>query len=395
MGAADAFGRFPAEEPGIVFAPDEAAGVLIDRILRIDVAQIRHGQQTGHVGVVHHQFVAEAVDFKSIDRPVLGMFHRRIFVQGFLHLVGQGAAFAGQGFLAIDGFEDLGRLAQRSHREEVGGDQEEEGRGIVGRPEGRGDEPHRTDGVAPSVPGLGVGRDVRIALELVGSAPFLALLLPERGEYLAHGFEPSVAEDRGIARGFPIMIGQPDGIALGVDLPLALVQVGVHLRVVGLPAAAGRAVVEGIGEGIDAEQAELAVDHAGEHILQMRVAAGQLHIGPDLRPGVAEPHGVDVARINEGPPAAFRVLAEVDGRIEGVRETVGEHPGQARIGEQLRDLGDLVFHGLAHEEPVCRRGALRDKRLGLPRESGREEGQNQQEAPHFRPRFSSRPSTCG
>ena len=164
------------------------------------------------------------------------------------------------------------------------------------------------------------------------------------------------------------MIGQADGIAVRVDLPLALVQVGIHLGEVALPAGAGRTVVEGIGIGIDADERELAVDDTGQHVLQMLILPRELHVRPDLRAGIAQPHGVDIARVDKGAPATRLVLSEMDGRVERVREAVGEHPGEPGIRQLGADLGNLILHGLAHKEPVGRGGPLGNERLGIPHE---------------------------
>ena len=67
MRSSDALARRTAEEIGIRRAPHEAAGVLINRVLHVHIAQIRHGQQTRNVRVVHQEAVAVAVNLESID----------------------------------------------------------------------------------------------------------------------------------------------------------------------------------------------------------------------------------------------------------------------------------------------------------------------------------------
>ena len=96
----------------IFAAPDKPAGVFVNRVGALRVAQVGHGQQRGHVGVVHELHAAEAVDLERVDFAELGMLHDGMPLQGGGHLVGQGGALAGQRRLVIDRPQDFGRLAQ-------------------------------------------------------------------------------------------------------------------------------------------------------------------------------------------------------------------------------------------------------------------------------------------
>ena len=289
-----------------------------------------------------------------------------IFAQGGLDLVGQGPAFRGLGGLPVDFLQDLGGLAQGSDCEEVGGHEELEDRGVVGGTEGGGDQAHRLDRVAQAVAGLGVELAVGHAREAVGAVSFLALLLLEHAQDVVHRGGPGRVEDAGVARLLPVGVGEADGIALRVDLPLALVVVGVHLRVVGLPLAAGGADVEGVGVRVDGQAEELAADGALQHLAYELVFAGQAQVGPHLGTAVAQPHGVDVTRIDEGVGMPVLIgFREMDGGVQGVGEAVGEHPAQARVGQQALDFGDLGLDGRSREEPVLRGGAMVHIGLGL------------------------------
>ena len=133
VGTADALEGLAAEEVGVVGAPDEAAGVEIDRVVGRDNAEIGHGQQAGHIGVVHQQGVAEAIDLERIDGTVLGMGIDGILLQGCGDLVGQRRAVGSElvAALDLDAAQDLGGIAELGHGEEVRGDKEREGGGIV------------------------------------------------------------------------------------------------------------------------------------------------------------------------------------------------------------------------------------------------------------------------
>ena len=177
--AADTFAGLTPEEVGIVLAPYKAARVLVDGVVDVYIAQIGHGQQAGHIGIVHEQLVAEAVYLKGIDLAVLGMVVYGVFLQGFLHLVGQIGALLGQVCTLVDGGQYLGSLVECGHGHEVGRDEEEESSGIVGWTEDRGYQSHGFDRCSPA----GIADSVELAVgdaqKLVRTGAIFALLLAE------------------------------------------------------------------------------------------------------------------------------------------------------------------------------------------------------------------------
>ena len=135
MRTADSLAGLAFEEIRIVLAPDEPAGVLVDRIVNVNISEIGHRQKARHVGIVHHQLVAETVHLKGEDLAVLRVVHDGIFIESFLHFGGEVEAFLREFLVVVDLGEDLGGLAQRGDSEEVGRNQEFEHRGVVGRTE--------------------------------------------------------------------------------------------------------------------------------------------------------------------------------------------------------------------------------------------------------------------
>lgn len=91
----------------------------------------------------------------------------------------------------------------------------------------------------------------------------------------------------------------------------------------------------------------------------MLILVGQLDVRPDLRPGVPEPHSVDVSGVNERLEVAVLVLAEMNGGVKGVRVAVGEHPGEARVLQDALHLSDLVLDGLGAEKTLLGSRTLR------------------------------------
>ena len=123
---------------------------------------------------------------------------------------------------------------------------------------------------------------------------------------------------------------------------------GAHLGLVAHPLVVGIRIVgieECVGVGIEFDALELAADNARQHAAQVLVLIGQLEIGPHLRTGVAEPHGMDIARVNDRIVLAVGVLAGADRRVERIGEAVLEHPRQLGVGQHALDAGDLLFHG--------------------------------------------------
>ena len=72
MRTTNTFSGFPYKEIGIVFTPYIAPRVLVYRIIYVYIAKIRHGQQTGNIGAVHQNMIAEAVHLESINLPIFG-----------------------------------------------------------------------------------------------------------------------------------------------------------------------------------------------------------------------------------------------------------------------------------------------------------------------------------
>ena len=51
--ATDTFTCFALEEVRVAVAPYESAGVLVDRVIDVHIAQVSHGQETRYIGIVH------------------------------------------------------------------------------------------------------------------------------------------------------------------------------------------------------------------------------------------------------------------------------------------------------------------------------------------------------
>ena len=365
---ADALASLATEEVGIVLAPHEAARVQIDGVVHRHVAEVAHRQERRHVGIVHQQLVAEAIDLESVNRTVFRMLVHGILFQCRFHLIGQCRAFRCEVDALIHFREDFSRFAQARNRHKIGRNEEEEGRGIVARTEHRRDESDGLHGIAPTVVLGGVGSAFGATLETIRTQiSVLALLFAEGCQDVVDGFNPEFVENRGVARHEPILIGQSQRIAERVDFIFPLVQERFHRRQVLHPLAVGvRFEVERVGVGVEADAAELPQNRAAHHFLQFRVLVDELHIGPHLCTRVAQPHRVDVARIDEGVVVA-RCVGVMHRRFECVREAVAEHPRQFRVGFQqfLHLLDFLVNHFRAKQSVFFGRSSRDESRAFL------------------------------
>lgn len=307
--------------------------------------------------------IAEAVNLESVDLAELGMVIDGILMEGRIHLVGEAAAAGGEVGVMVDGLEDFGGLAERADGEEIGGDEELQGSGVVRRTEARGYQAAGLHRGAEAVVAERVEGAVSDAAEAVGTVAVAALLLGESLEDAGDGLKPFVVEDARVAGHLPVFVGQADRVAERVDLPFALMHVGDHLGVVAHPFAAGRAVIEGVGVRVEDNALELASDHALDHHLELLVAVGQPHVGPHLGAGVAKPHGVDVAGVDKRVVLALGVLTVMYGSVESVGEAVLKHPHQFGVGQRLTHQRYLPLHLRRMKQTLCRRRAPGDGKI--------------------------------
>ena len=195
----------------------------------------------------------------------------------------------------------------------------------------------------------------RFALEVIGAQPRLTLLLMEDAQDVLHRLLPFSVEDRGIARGLPVMVSQSDGVAERVNLVLALVQFGLHVRYVVHPSSLGlRLLVEGVGVGIDVDALQLSPYHAAYHLLHFWVSLGKLYVGPHLCCRIAQPHGMYVSRIYERVLLAVALSGVVmHGGVERVGEAVLKHPCQSGVlTDKTLHLTYLLLYGVRDEKAV-------------------------------------------
>ena len=75
--------------------------------------------------------VAESVDLEGIDRAEFGMIVDGMALEGGFDLGGEAVAASGEAVGAVDGAQNLGRLAERANGEEVRRNEVWEDRGVV------------------------------------------------------------------------------------------------------------------------------------------------------------------------------------------------------------------------------------------------------------------------
>src|SRR5690606_5793980 len=101
----------------------------------------------------------------------------------------------------------------------------------------------------------------RCALKAIGAQALLTLLLLKCFQNIALRLNPYCIKGRLVVSGAPISVSQADGIAERIDLPLPLMDTGLHIGMVASPFAHTRGiVVERIGIRINIDTFTLFID---------------------------------------------------------------------------------------------------------------------------------------
>ena len=111
-------------------------------------------------------------------------------------------------------------------------------------------------------------------------------------------------------------------------------------------------IEEGICIWIDRNTLELTTDHSGNHLPEMIVLICKLNIGPYLGTGITEPHSVDIACVYESIFLSILIVTVINSGVKSVREAVGEHPAEFRIGQECCNFLNFLFYGFGCEVPV-------------------------------------------
>ena len=342
VGGADAVELLALEVEGVILREDEAAGVLVDGIVGGAVAQVGGGKEGGDVGVVHKVVVAQTVGLVGVDAAVLGVIHHAVLLDTRVDLTPQLLGAEGQGLVGVDLPGDLSQVAQDHHGVHLGGDEVVVGAGVVRGTEARPGHAGVAHGGAVAAVGQGVGGLGRLgALEGIGRLLGVVLLgLPEIQDDLQHLFVVLIQMPRP-SRLFPELVGDEDHRAEGVHLILALPDPGGAEGQVLHVAAVIVALVEGVGVGVLGDVDGVALDHLLDDVGQLGALGRHGEVVVHLGGGVAEPHGVDITRDDEGRA----VIQELGGGLQGVGVALGEEQSQivaAHLVEPLADGVDLI-----------------------------------------------------
>ena len=168
-----------------------------------------------------------------------------------------------------------------------------------------------------------------------------------------------VVKDRGVSGCFPVLVGEADGIAVGIDFPFAFEHVGIGLGKIAGAGGANGLYIEGIGVRVYADALELAADDAGNHAGEGRVFVSQGYIGPYLCAGIPEPHGRNVTGEHVGIRISVFVFHGMHGGIQRIGEAVDEHLAQFGVREKRCGFFHFLFYSLGGE------GALFQGRAAL------------------------------
>ena len=182
------------------------------------------------------------------------------------------------------------------------------------------------------------------------------MLFPHDCQHLAHRLQPHFTEHGGVSALLPVFIGKTDRVAVGVEFPFTFEHIRIRLRPVGGVRLPHRLHIEGIGIRVDAYAFELTVYHSGYHSPKIFILTDISHIRPDLSPGVAKPHSMDIAGIDIGIRLSVSSFHGMNGGVESVRIAVGEHPSQTRVLQHRAHPLYLSLDCFRPEKPVLRLG---------------------------------------
>ena len=141
-----------------------------------------------------------------------------------------------------------------------------------------------------------------------------------------------------------------------VDLPLSFVNTRLHVGNIGFPVSLLIGfLIECIRIRIKADTFELAENHSCNQFSQILVLIDHWKIRPDLCSRVPEPHGGDVTGIDK----CVILPDRMNGSVQCVRKTIGEHPPELVVCKQGCDFIDLGLDSLGHKESVLRGWTLR------------------------------------
>ena len=112
MRASYPFTGFSFKEIRIIAAPYHFTGILINRIFKRTITQIRRSQQTGYIGIVHTKRVTKTVDLKGINTSTNRMIESTIPTDSCIHFICQCYTFSGEVLVSINFILYLSQLAQ-------------------------------------------------------------------------------------------------------------------------------------------------------------------------------------------------------------------------------------------------------------------------------------------
>ena len=359
--AADTLGRGALVIIRVFFAQNKGAGVFINFVVGAAVAEVRDGHEARDVGVIHEDVVAKAVGLIGVHFAELRVLDDAVFFDAGADL-GRELFGTGSDFLVlIDLTHDLRGVAEGYDGEHVGRDEIAVNAGVVaGTEAGPG---HARDGdrravavVRESIGGRAVG-----AAEIVRGLAVI-LLDSEKVEDAQGALFVLVVELARAAGLFPEKVRELHRVAERIDLILALPDPrGLEIGIVGLaagglperfhsvfrPAHAVRFLIERVCVGVDINALELAVHEALNAIGNLCVVLCDGQIVANLRGGITQPHGGDIAGDDEG----IFFADGFDGGIHGVGVAIFEELRELRVVCELF-LADALdfqingFHGM-------------------------------------------------
>ena len=297
--------------------------------------------------------ISKTIYLEGIDFTIFRMIIHRIFLQCCFHFLRQVLTFFGQSCLLVYLLQNLGCLTQRRYGKEIGRNQELKRSSIVRRTETGNNQTDWFHRCSQTVIAHSIQCTFRLTLEFIRTYSVFALLLFECFQYISDCLNPFFVKYARISGSLPVMIGQAQRITQRVYFPFTFVQLRFHVRKVTHPMTVrNSAVIKSIRVRIDIDTFELAENNTCQHFFQFGIRISQLYVRPYLCTGVAQPHGVNIARIYERIRFAIASFTEMYSGVQRIRETVGKHPCQLRILQKFLYTENLLLYRIGTEQTI-------------------------------------------
>ena len=304
MSASNASGRFPAEIAGILLAEDPFPCVLIDGVVRREIAEIGEGEQAWHVCIVHYAEMPEPVRLIGVNPAKARVMDDAIRFDAAHDFLPRTQCIGRKACILPYRLRDLGKIAEDDGGKAVRGNQVMVGACVVRRAKAGPGHARISYGcpqatVLQRFPCVFLLHGPR-ADKPIGRLFAVVLLGAQRFEDRVRSLAPLRREHLRAAGSLPIGPRKPHGVTQGICLIFPLPRPRREEGFILIPPVTVRLLVEGVGVGVDADVFYLPRDQPLQQGLQLRIPLRKRQVVAHLCAGIAQPHSRDISSDDKG-----------------------------------------------------------------------------------------------